>query len=116
MAILRSAQRCVQLKPTRPLERDPSIDEDFAERQQLSSATPASEARFEHEHFQHFWTRFNNAYLETLILQKQMTSLVRQRQHRPDLEERLSQLQLNGTSISRSSGTENLRAARRLGQ
>ena len=115
MAILRSAQRCVQLKPTRPLERDPSIDEDFVERQQLSSATPASEARFEHEHFQHFWTRFNNAYLETLILQKQMTSLVRQRQG-PDLEERLSQLQLNGTSISRSSGTENLRAARGLGQ
>lgn len=59
--ILRSAQRCQLLKP-----HSSSVPP--------SDSSPTSSAS---EPFQRFWTRFNRAYLETVLLQRHQASIVR---------------------------------------
>jgi hypothetical protein len=62
--ILRSAQRCRLLKP------------------RLSSSVSSSDSPANcllSEPFQHFWTRFNHAYLETVLLQRHQAAIVRGR-------------------------------------
>lgn len=65
--ILRSAQRCRLLKPQhRPSSSDSSSD------------SPPANCLLS-EPFQHFWTRFNQAYLETVLLQRHQAAIVRGR-------------------------------------
>lgn len=61
--ILRSAQRCHLLKP-----KSPSILK--------TSSAPAASGDHS-EPFRNFWTRFNTAYLETVMLQRHQMAIVR---------------------------------------
>ncbi|XP_046446121.1 dynein regulatory complex subunit 2-like [Daphnia pulex] len=64
--ILRSAQRCRLLKA----DHRPSSSS--------SSDSPPANCLLS-EPFQHFWTRFNQAYLETVLLQRHQAAIVRGR-------------------------------------
>lgn len=67
--ILRSAQRCQLLKP-HSSSTVPSTEDT-----EDSSSTSTSDS----EPFRHFWTRFNRAYLETVLLQRHQAAIVRGR-------------------------------------
>lgn len=61
--ILRSAQRCQLLKPQKG-------------RIVMDGSTPSPSSIS--EAFHHFWTRFNQAYLETILLQRHEASITRE--------------------------------------
>ena len=61
LMILRCAQRCSLLKPLQSGGGSSSV--------MVNYLPPATEP------FQHFWTRFNSAYLETVLLQRHQTAV-----------------------------------------
>lgn len=87
--ILRSAQRCALLKP----------DQKTAPVKSHSYTTAADTS----EPFQHFWTRFNSAYLETVLLQRHQAFVARSKTSRAiQLEKEKSipkRWMLNGTTL-----------------
>ena len=66
--ILRSAQRCRLLKPVQQ-----------ANNSSVSSSDSPLPTCLVSEPFQHFWTRFNHAYLETVLLQRHQAAITRGR-------------------------------------
>lgn len=90
--ILRSAQRCQLLKP-HSATAVPSSSED-------SSSTSSTTS----EPFQHFWTRFNRAYLETVLLQRHQAAIVRGRTAEAARQEKEASIPtcwiLNGTTLA----------------
>lgn len=86
--ILRSAQRCHLLKPHTRTVPVPPIE---------ASDDPV-------EPFQHFWTRFNRAYLETVLLQRHQAAIVRGRTAEAARQQKEAAIPtcwiLNGTTLA----------------
>lgn len=85
--ILRSAQRCRLLKP----------------HSSGASSSGSSDTSSTSEPFQHFWTRFNGAYLETVLLHRHQAAIIRGRTAEAARQQKEATIppswSLNGTTL-----------------
>lgn len=76
--ILRSAQRCFLLKPSDRRQQARRSIRTMSTTGSSSGSTIAADAAADPtEPFQNFWTRFNRAYLETVLLQRHRAFIAR---------------------------------------